>query len=57
MLWIRIRIDPAKYEKQINKKYWYGLDPDPEPDPHGSEIFAWIQIRNLENSKLDPDLE
>ena len=26
-----------------------------DPDPHGSGTFAWI--RNLENSKLDPDLE
>ena len=28
-----------------------------DPDPHGSGTFAWIQIRNSENSKLDPDPE
>ena len=28
---------------------------DPDPDPHGSGIFAWIRIRNSENSELDPE--
>ena len=28
---------------------------DQDPDPHGSETFAWIRIRNSENSKLDLD--
>ena len=38
---------------QKQQKYGYGrlrLD----LDPHGSGTFAWIQIRNSENSKLDP---
>ena len=26
-----------------------------DPDPHGSGNFAWIRIRNSENSELDPD--
>ena len=26
-----------------------------DPDPHGSGTFAWIRIRNSENSKLDPE--
>ena len=30
---------------------------DPDLDPHGSGTFAWIRIRNSENSKLDPDPE
>ena len=28
-----------------------------DPVPHGSGTFAWIRIRNSENSKLDPDPE
>ena len=41
---------------QKQQKYGYGrlrLD----LDPHGSGTFAWIRIRNSENSKLDPDPE
>ena len=28
-----------------------------DPDPHRSGAFAWIRIRNSENSDLDPDPE
>ena len=46
----------TKLLQQLNRKYTVKSSVV-DPDPHGSETFAWIWIRNSKNSKLDPDPE